>query len=247
VLAELKHLNFMTDTNGKNILSTRQAALIAGWGYVIVFLLGIFANFFIFEKLINLKDASETFQQISNHQILFRVGIASWIVVIVCDTAVAWAMYLLFKPVHEAFALAAAWLRLVFVALFAGAFVHYFSVLHLLSADHVSTNASSVQEQVLVFLQAQESSVHIAFVFFGLHVLAIGYLILKTVKAPRLLGFLLLAAGIGYLIDSFGNFISPAYANNEHAFLYTVALPALTSELTLMFWLLFKAGKNKTA
>ncbi len=90
-----------------------------------------------------------------------------------------------------------------------------------------------------------------SFVFFGLHIFFLGYLIFKSDYIPKILGVFLIVASLGYLIDSFGNFISSSYASNERIFLLVVAVPAIISELSLTFWLLFKGvkvqqGDNRT-
>jgi hypothetical protein len=52
----------------------------------------------------------------------------------------------------------------------------------------------------------------------------------------RILGILLILASIGYLIDGFGQILSPEYHG-------TIALYTFIGELVLIFWLLIKGGK----
>jgi hypothetical protein len=69
----------------------------------------------------------------------------------------------------------------------------------------------------------------------------LGYLIYKSGYISKLIGVLLLVAGIGYLIDSFANFLLPDYANYKDIFLMIVVIPGIIGELSLTFWLLFKS------
>jgi hypothetical protein len=82
----------------------------------------------------------------------------------------------------------------------------------------------------------------VAFVPFGLTILLLGYLMIKSGKIARVLGVLLVIAALGYEIDSFGNILSPAYAANDTNFIVFVAVPAVVSEFLLTLWLLVKGG-----
>src|SRR5258706_7600265 len=126
-------MNSKQKTASISEISLRNAARIAGFGYLMVFILGIFGNFFVFEKLIVPGDAVTTANNIIANESLFRLGIASWVIVITFDALVAWALYILLKPINKSLSLLAAWFRLVFVAIFGYSFVDYFSVLQLFS------------------------------------------------------------------------------------------------------------------
>ena len=72
------------------------------------------------------------------NETLFRIGIFSFIVMVIADVIVAWALYIFLKPINNEFSLLAAWLRLVNSAIFAIALYNLFSVLHILSsADYL--------------------------------------------------------------------------------------------------------------
>ena len=77
--------------------------------------------------------------------------------------------------------------------------------------------------------------------FFGLHILGLGYLILSSQYVPTVVGILLLIASVGYLIDSFASVLSSSYENNE-AHKLVFAVPAIISELSLTVWLLIWGG-----
>jgi hypothetical protein len=54
-------------------VSPRQAARIAGYGYLAIFVLAIFANFFVRERLVEPGDAAATASNIAGSEGLFRV------------------------------------------------------------------------------------------------------------------------------------------------------------------------------
>jgi len=226
-------------------ISLRQAAIIAGLGYIPIFVLGLFANIFSF---IAPGDAAATANNIVAAEMQFRLSIVIWVVLMTIDTVVAWALYVLLKPVNKSLSLLTGWFRLVFVGIFASSLVYLLSVLQLLSgADYLSVfEPGQLQAQALLFLNAYAFGVNVSWVFFGLHIFFLGYLIFKSSYGgyiPRILGVLLMVASFGYFIDSFASFLSPSYANNEALFILVVGLPAITSELSLTIWLFVKGGK----
>ena len=229
-------------TNRIADISLRKAALVAGFGYLPVFILGGFANF---PNFIVPGDAATTVNNIMASESLFRTYIASWVIVLAFDTLVAWALYILLKPVHKSLSLLAAWFRLVFVAIFGIALVNLLSVLPLLSgADYLTVfEPNQLQAQAMSFVNAYTFGVNISFVFFGLHIFFLGYLIYKSDYIPRILGVLLIVASIGYFIDSFASILSSNYASNEIYFIMFIAVPAIISELSLTLWLIFKGRK----
>ena len=70
-------------------------------------------------------------------------------------------------------------------------------------------------------------------VFFGLHLALLGYLILKSDYIPRLLGAVLIIAGLAYLVDNFGRLLLPGYDLGLATFVGW-------GELLLVPWLLVK-------
>lgn len=229
-------------TNHITNVSQRKAAIIAGLGLLIMTILAIFANFFVFENLIVQGDVTTTANNIMANKMLFRTGICSFLIVIVCDIVVAWALYIFLKPINKSLSLLTAWFRLVYSAIFGIALVNHFSVLQLLSgADYLTVfETSQLHAQVMLSLNAFSDGWNIGIIFFGLHLALLGYLIFKSGYIPKILGkilgVLLIIAGLGYLIDSFMIFLLPNHK-------ITIAMFTFIGELLFMFWLLFKGGK----
>ncbi|MEJ2049687.1 MAG: DUF4386 domain-containing protein, partial [Calditrichota bacterium] len=99
-------------------LSPGRTARMAGFGYLIIFISGIFANFFVLQNLIVPGDAAATVGNILADQGLFRLGILSFIIMVIFDLLLAWLLYLLLKPVNQDVSLFAAWFRLVIGEIF---------------------------------------------------------------------------------------------------------------------------------
>ena len=93
----------------------------------------------------------------------------------------------------------------------------------------------------MVFLDAHSYGFTIGIAILTLHVFLLGYLIYKSGYLPKVLGILFLAAGVGYLIDSFALLLSPSYETTP----VYLALPIAVAELAFPLWLLIKGGQRQ--
>ena len=229
------------------MIPLNNIAKIAGAGYLLIFISGIFANFFVIEGLVVPGDAVTTTNNIVNNLSQFRIGILSFIIMVVFDVLLAWALYLLFRPVNQSISLLAAWLRLVNATIFAMALFNLFNVLQMISgAQYLAViEPVQMQAQVMLFINAFNNTWLIGLIFFGIHLIFLGYLIIKSTYVPTILGILLIVASLGYLIDSFANFLLPNYSEYKDIFLLIVAVPGIIGELSLTFWLLIKGVKEQ--
>ena len=219
-------------------ISLSKAARIAGLGLLIMTIAAIFATFFARHNLIVHGDTATTVNNILAKEMLFRSGICSYLIVIICDVVVAWALYVFLKPINKSISLLTAWFRLVYSTIFGISLLNLVTVLHFLNAaDHLTVfGIDMLHVQVMLSLNAFSDGWAIGFVFFGLHLGLLGYLVFKSGYIPQILGILLLIAGLGYFIDSFGKFLLPGY-NVE------IAMFTFIGELIFMFWLLIKGVK----
>ncbi len=155
---------------------------------------------------------------------------------------VAWALYVLLRPVNRSIALLSAWFRVVYAAVFAAALSNLFVAVRLLTdADSLEAfGTGRLNAQVMMSVNAFNDGWDAALAIFGLHLLVLGYLVYKSGYIPRALGILVMIASLGYLIDSFGGFLSTGYNAN-------VALFTFVGEVLLMGWLLWKGilAKNE--
>ena len=98
-----------------------------------------------------------------------------------------------------------------------------------------------IHQVVLQFLAAHRTGYLIAGAFFGVHCAILGYLIFRSDLFPKLLGILLMIASIGYLTESFGNFLLPEY---NYIYSWVVLIPATIAEVSLCLFLVIKGVIN---
>jgi Domain of unknown function (DUF4386) len=107
----------------------------------------------------------------------------------------------------------------------------------LLNSSATALPAEVAQGLAYVAIKAHGYGFGIGLVFFGFACLVRGYLIVNCAYLPRMLGYLLLAAGVCYLVNSFALLLSPGLAS---ALFPLILLPAFVGELALALWLTFK-------
>jgi hypothetical protein len=224
--------------------SPRQAARIAGVGYLLLFVPAIFANFFVRERLIDANDAALTFKNIADSEFLFRTGLVGFLIVFVIDVVVAWALYIVFKRVSQGLSLLTAWFRLVYTVFLGVAVIFLFLVLQLVGgAGYLAAfDAGHLDAQAMLLLDAFNYTWLIGLAVFGIHLMLIGYLMLKSGIAPRILGIVLSVAGAAYVIDTTAISLLSDYADYENVFLAIVAVPSVVAELAFAVWLLRGGG-----
>ena len=244
-----KEIGKIQTTSGTSDTSMRNAAIVAGSSLLIMAIVAGFAVGFVFDSLIVPGDAAATANNVQASESLFRAGIFSWLVILILDVLVAWGLYVFLRPVNKHLSLLSGWLRLAYTAVLGVALLNLVFVLLLSSgADYLKAfESAQLQALVLLFLNAFDGIWSIGLVIFGLHLLVLGYLVLKSGYIPKILGILLVIAAFGYLITDGANLLLP---NNE-AFISTLEmifmLPMIVGEVGLALWLLFKGQKVQPA
>ena len=216
--------------------SPRRAALIAGVGYLFLFFLAIYANFFVREGLVDPDNAAATFTNITDSEMLFRSGLIAFLIIFVLDIAIAWALYVLFKTVSQQLSLVTAWFRIVYTV-FLGVGLIFGVKIYTLSQGLLFSRVNPA------LLEAFNYAWLIGLASFGVHLVLIGYLILSSKIAGRALGIVLTVAGVAYMADTTFYTILPNYSEYENLFLAMVAVPSIIGELAFTIWLLARAGK----
>lgn len=205
-----------------------------------------FAEGVVRTGLIVSGDPAATASGILASQTLFRAGFAADIIAFVFDAAISVLLYLLLRPVGRRVAMLAAAFRLIaHPAIGSLNMLNHIGALMLLTGGDslAAFNPDQLQALAYLLLEAHGVGYLIAGAFFGVHCLLLGFLLYRSGFLPRLLGTLMALAGLGYLIETFGNFMLPG---NEAVFAMIVAIPAAIGEISLALWLLIK-GVDESA
>jgi hypothetical protein len=212
---------------------------IAGILYLVVIVLGIFAEVVVRSRLVDLENAQATAANILGSETLFRLGFAADLVVFSCDVAIAVLLFLLFAPVNRTLSMLAAAFRLTQTAVIGLNLLSMFAALLILrEADYLGAFSDRQSESLAsLFLDLHKYGYTLGLTFFGLSTALIAYLALRSMVVPRVLVGLLFLAGLGYVADSFAFFLVSGYDGSISPILLA---PAIVGEIWFALWLLLK-------
>ena len=193
--------------------SPRQLARIAGALYLVNVIAGAFAIGYVQSQLFT-ADPAITAANIQAHELLYRSGLAAHVVVTVTNVPLALIFYELFKTVNRRLALLDAFFILVATAIEAAGILHQFAPLILLGSSGGTSGQDPAQLEALVTLTGPlaQADYTIYTVFFGLDILLMSYLLLRSRFVPRVIAVLLAVDGFAYLVYSFTAMLAPDLA-----------------------------------
>lgn len=221
--------------------SPQFLARLAGVLYLVVVPLGIF-SLYVASSIIVAGDPAVTASNIVASESLFRLGAISDMAAAIVMLLVVLTLYPLLKPVNRDVARLMVAFLAVGVPIALAAKVNLFAALSLAKGATFLAALPVEQAHALMYLLLRASSVGgtIAFIFWGLWLLPLGYLVYQSGFIPRLLGVLLMLACFGYLINSTTALLGLPL---------NVGMFSAVGEILFILWLLVKgvAVKPSTA
>jgi len=201
-------------------ISLNKTAIISGIGFLLMFIIA-FTGMPFYQNLLVPGDEAATVSNIMANLSQFRIGVASYLIVLILDVVVAVGLYLVFKQVNKNIALLQMWLRLIYTA------IALISLIVL----------------VLLYVNAYNLAQLIAYAFFIPHVFVLGYLVYKSGYMPRIIGILLIIASFCYVILLYGVFILPQ--NVLQASLLIFIALAIIGELSIGIGLIWQGVRKE--
>jgi hypothetical protein len=223
--------------------SIKKQARIAGLLYLLASLPAPFGLIYVPSKLIVLNDATATANNIRASESLLRLGIGCELLGSILFILVVVALYRLFKPVNETYALAMMILILISIPISLLSVVNEVVALIVLSgADFLSVfDAGQLNALAYILMRLHGRAILVAEIFWGLWLFPFGILVIQSRFIPRILGYLLFLAALGYLASSLTFLLLPSYGPVVDRFAGQLPL----CELPIIFWLLIWGAKVK--
>lgn len=203
-------------------MTKRRLSVIAGISYLIIFFAAIFANFVVLESILN--DPVLTI--LENHMMV-RFGILAFLITVVFDVVVAWALLELYK--EHILSILSTLFRMMHAAIMGVAVFALFIALSAAGSQEILHQADVFN---IIWL--------IGLFFFGIHLILLG----RIIGRPRIIGIFLVLAGAMYMLDTAAHFILPDYEAYASIFLVLVAIPSIVGEMAFAIWLFIKGGKE---
>lgn len=220
----------------------KKTARIAGALYLVVVLTGMFALLYVPSKMIVWTDVTATFNNIKNSETLFKLGIYAGILCYTAFLLLPLVLYKLLQHVNKTHAVAMVALALTSVPISLFNLTHKLAVVTLISKPDLFS-VSDLPKQVLLQLEYYNNGIDVAAVFWGLWLFPFGYLVFKSGMLPKVLGILLMAGCLGYIINITGGLLIPNYS--ELGISGYISLPSALGEIGTCLWLLIAGVKVK--
>ena len=221
----------------------RRDARIAGALYVTVIAGGLFVGI-VQDSLTVIGDAAATAAAIAGHELLWRWGIAVHLIYLATATTMMNVLlYRIFKPVQPTLALLALVSGIVSAAIEGAALLPLYLPLGMAELRGVLPAVGEVTRQEFVYLGIHLSEIGfgIALFFFSGFCAAIGSAIVRSRLLPRIIGAMMILAGVCYFVSSLSNVVAPAFA---HLLSPWIIVPCFLGETSLAIWLLFKGTRS---
>ena len=225
--------------------SVRQQARRAGLLYVLMMVPAFFALIYLPGKMTVVGDAAATARRIGDAVLLYRVGVLCDLLTAVLFFYVAWTLNGLVADTDRRLAALMVVLVAIAVAFEMTNVVTMMAPLTYLGGDAFLAPFTIPQREALAysFLRLRSSGLQVVNVFWGLWLFPFGLLVRRSGWFPRVLGTLLIAAGVALLVESFVGIVLPAYRS-------VVAMPATLvdtlGEVPIALWLLIVGARPRT-
>jgi len=217
---------------------------VAGLTYIVIILLGIFSANVIESGLIVPGNDAATFRNIVEHKFLFRIGVASEVLMYFLVILLSSSLFIILKTVDKNLAMLALLMRVAEAVIGAATVVLSGLVpLHLITIDRVFPS-EHIHTLLRLFLDIRGSGLDIVLLFIGVGGSVFCYLFYKSNYVPKFLACWGIFTYLSMLFLSFASLISPDISETFKMVFY---IPGGLFELIFGFWLLLKGINVKNS
>ncbi len=200
----------------------RTARATALW-YLGIAITGVLGFFLIRGSLYVDSDPAATAANLVDNATRARIGIGIDLGIVITQTMAALWFYRLFRHVDSFAAASVAALGIVnAVAIMIATAFSATALATAIGDTPAPGNDSAANVQMLYDLN--EASWSVAGIFFGLWLIPMGYLVLKSGTMPRALGFVIIAGGFGYIVATYVGFLFPDAADAADSLTWVAAI-----------------------
>lgn len=215
-------------------MTLRSIARLGGMLYLVIIILGLFEEVGVRSRVIVPRDVVATLENLQSNETLWRVGIASEYVLLLCGSSLAVIFYILLRPVNKDVALLSVFFNLVSIAVEASTSFNLLAALFPMKEQLPREHTAALTN---LYVRSHAHGFGIALIFFGAFCVVAGFLIWKSGYLPKWIGALMMLAGVCYLVNSFALILAPPLAARLFPF---ILIPPLIGEASFCLWLLFK-------
>jgi hypothetical protein len=218
------------DTIGTDL---KRTARTTGLLYLAFFITGISGSLLVRGQLFAVDDAQGTLSNLMEHGSLARVGIVLELGIVLTQALTAVWFYRLFHGVDSWAAGALAAFGMVNAAAILGSAALLATALDVADDASLAVPGGAAATVQLLYV-ASGHLWGVAGMFFGLWLIPMGWLVVRSRWLPQALGWILVAGGVGYLVSTFVSYASP----NADLASQLLTVPATIGEIWIMGYLI---------
>ncbi len=185
-----------------NDTQSQGYARLAGLFYLTIAVAGGFSIAYVPSQIQVAGDGVATVENLIERLSLFHFGILGDVIVMLAEVMVTVMLFFMFKSVNASLSMAAAIARVMMVAVMASMLFFYAGALYLATDPQALTVFPKPQrvEWIMLMLHLNSVGVWIWQLFFTLHLLLLGSLVVRSGAFPKWLGYGLMIGGLGYIL-----------------------------------------------
>jgi hypothetical protein len=210
---------------------------VAGLCYLAVIAGGLFAEVAVRQSLVVPGDAEATARAILANETLWRLGVATHLLYLVPALAVNVLVSGLFRATEPTLARLALVFGAAAVTVEAVALTQLYAPLAVIEGGAALVALGGTPASIYLGTRLFAAGFAFSLLLFAGFCIAIGALILRSRRLPRVIGGLMVLAGVCYVVNTLAMVLSPLLWKALNP---TILLPILIAELSLALWLLLK-------
>jgi Domain of unknown function (DUF4386) len=212
----------------------KSTARLTGLAYLGLAISGMLGYLLVRGQLYVPGDAAATTANLVQHEALARFGVTVDVTVVLTQALAALWFFRLFRHVQAFAAGAIAAFGLVNAVIILVAAVFSATALDVALAHAASGGDRAATAQLLYELSS--AAWNLGGLYFGLWLIPMGWLAWRSGYMPRLLGWVLVAGGVGYIVSTYVVYLAPGLAGSS----YALTVPASVGEFWMVGYLLWK-------
>ena len=219
------------------------AARTAGALYLAIAVCGGFSIGYVPMQIVT-EDVATSSANLLANQGLFKLGVLADCAVILFELAITVILYHMFNRVGPKMATLAVISRAGMITVM-GINIQLWVMPYVLLTTFDGTNTEQLHALAQFCFDAHAMGVFVWQLFFGVHLLALGWLILKSDAVPHLLGRGLFIGAFGYLIQGIVELTFTDIALLDYSIIGLLVIVTI-SEISFGLWLLIRGGRTSS-
>jgi len=206
---------------------------LAGMSYLLIIVCGIFSHLIVRASVVDFGDAVKTSQNILENSSMFRLSTLSDFIMVLSFLMAGILLYSLLKSTNIVVARIMLALNIVGTSMMAVNMLNQQAAIMILENNTLLSvfDANQVQSLSLFFMRLHSYGYKFATISFGVWLLPMGYLIVKSGLVPKIIGYLLIVGSVTYIISFVSTILGVSVSSD-------ITIPADLGEFSLCLYLL---------